>query len=341
MSTVVITGARGYIGSVLARRLAGEGHSLRLVARAISDANSRMPGVSGVQAAGEAKVENSAADLRDERAWASLLDGADAVVHLSWRTDLRAAEVDASGDADVNIEPVRALVRAAERRKQPPIVAFASTVTIFGVNPPGPVDEHVPDDPCSVYDRHKLAGEHILREATARGVLRGLSLRLSNVYGFGSGARSVNTNRGILNTVMRRAARGEPLSIYGRGEYIRDFTFIDDVVDAFCRALANERVCDGSHYVIARGEGHPLVQAFALVAQEAARLTGRPVDIRHVPEPPDLHPIERRNFTGNSRLFQKLTGWRPQFDLATGIRDCLARMVAQAAASGQGAVGVA
>jgi nucleoside-diphosphate-sugar epimerase len=322
MSTIVISGASGYIGSALLSRLASEGHSVRPVSRAT--------GAPRIQATGAANVETMVADLRDARAWSALLEGADAVVHLSWRTDLGVAEADPIGDADINVEPVRALVRAAERTKKPPIVAFASTVTISGVNPRNPVDEQIADDPCSVYDRHKLACEHILREATARGALRACTLRLSNVYGFGSGARSTNPNRGILNAIMRQAARGEALSLYGTGEYLRDFTFIDDVIDAFCRALMSERVCDGSHYVIAKGQGRTLVQAFELVAQEAARLTGRVIDIRHVPEPADLHPIERRNFVGNSSLFQKLTGWGPQFDLPKGIRGCLERIAAHA-----------
>jgi UDP-glucose 4-epimerase len=128
---------------------------------------------------------------------------------------------------------------------------------------------------------------------------------------------------------MRRAVTGEGLAIYGKGEYVRDFTFVGDVVDAFCRAVASERVRDGSNYVIASGSGCTLVHAFELVVREAARFTGRTVEIRHVPEPPDLHPIERRNFVGDSSLFQELTGWRPQFDLATGIRDYLDRAVAQ------------
>jgi UDP-glucose 4-epimerase len=326
MSTIVISGASGYLGSALVSRLVGDGHSVRLASRAT--------GMARIQETGARGVETIVADLCDVRAWSALLEGADAVVHLSWRTDLRAAEADPIGDADINVEPVRALVRAAERTKNSPIVAFASTVTISGINPRNPVDEQIADDPCSVYDRHKLACERILREATAHGALRACTLRLSNVYGFGSGACSTNPSRGVLNAVMRQAARGEVVSIYGKGEYIRDFTFIDDIVDAFCRALTTEHVCDGNHYVIAKGQGHTLVQAFELVAQEAARLTGRVIDIRHVPEPSDLHPIERRNFVGDSNLFQSLSGWYPRTDLRSGIRDYFEHMLIASRSAG-------
>ncbi len=61
----------------------------------------------------DAKIDYVEADLRDPQAWSRLLNGADAVVHLSSRTDLRAAEADPVGDEDINIEPVRALVQAA------------------------------------------------------------------------------------------------------------------------------------------------------------------------------------------------------------------------------------
>lgn len=321
MSTVVITGARGYLGSALASRLACEGHSLRLVSRA--------PGAPRVRAAGAAKVDHVVADLRDEAAWSSLIDGADAIVHLSSRTDLRAAEADPAGDEVINVEPIRALVGAAARAPKPPIVTFASTVTIVGSNPDNPVDERTPDDPSSVYDRHKLACERILREATTRGALRACSLRLSNIYGYGTA--SINANRGILNAMMKRAVSGEPLTLFGDGAYLRDFTHLDDAVDAFCRVIATPAACDGSHYVIATGRGHSLADAFALVAAEALAQTGHRVEIRRVPEPADLHPVERRNFIGNARRFSARTGWRPHYDLVSGIRDYLARALASAA----------
>jgi len=251
-------------------------------------------------------------------------------VHLSSRTDLRAAEVDPAGDSVVNIEPVRSLVRAAERLNAAISVIFASSTSIVGDPHLNPVSEATPDHPSSVYDRHKLECETILRDAARRGVLRACSLRLSTVYGYG--VQSTNPNRGILNAMIRRASRAEPLTLYGDGSYIRDFTHVDDICDAFRLAIASSNICNGQHYVIATGRGYTLAEAFRCIAQETRRVTGRDIEIRHVPEPPDLHLVERTSFVGDSSLFRKLTGWRPHIDLAAGIRDYLERFAAQQAA---------
>jgi nucleoside-diphosphate-sugar epimerase len=298
MTTVVVTGARGYIGSALAPLLQEQGRDVRHVSRTPREGTW------------------IAADLRAIDDWARLLEGADAVVHLSARTDLRAAEADPAGDAIINIDPVRRLIDAARLAGTRPRVVYASAVTIVGPEHENPVDECTPDRPCSVYDRHKLACETLLREATAEGVLNACSLRLANVYGPG---HSINANRGILNMMMRRALRGEPLTLYGAGNYIRDFIHLDDVVAAFAAAL-EANVCDGRHYVIASGQGHSLAEAYRMIAAAAASATGLAVQINSLPEPAGLHAIERRNFVGDPALFSGLTGWRPTITLAEGIR---------------------
>jgi nucleoside-diphosphate-sugar epimerase len=317
VTPIVITGARGYIGSALTRRLASEGKALRIVSRSWS--------VAHLDADLTGDIERVSADLRDEDAWNDLLDGADAIIHLSSHTDLLAAEANPKEDEHLNIDPVRSLVRAAGRSGRRPFVVFASAVTIVGVRHLNPVNENTPDNPCSVYDRHKLTCETILKDAAERGLLRACSLRLANVYGFGGD--SVNANRGILNAMMKRACVDKALTLYGAGAYVRDFIHLDDVVDAFAAAINLERGCEGEHYVIATGQGHSLAEAFRLVVAETFRLTGRRVEIRHVPEPPDLHLIERRSFVGDSRLFRSSSGWRPRVELAAGIRDYLTRNV--------------
>lgn len=326
--TIVVTGASGYIGSALVPRLHADGYSTRPVSRA------------NAQHDLDRSREGIAADLRKPEAWLDVLNGATGVIHLSSRTDLHAAEMDEVVDDDLNVAPVRALVNALERcggHRLP--VVFASTVTIFGDTPVLPCDETAPDHPLSVYDRHKLKCETLLKEATEKGIVAACSLRLANVYGLANKAAdtaSTNSNRGILNGMMARAVRGDALTVYGAGNYVRDFVHLNDVVGAFTAALANARVRDGTAYVIATGKGHSLLDAFSFIACEAKSLAGHDVDIRHVPEPADLHQSERRNFIGNSGLFTSRTGWKPEIDMETGVRRSLKSFVTARLAASNG-----
>jgi nucleoside-diphosphate-sugar epimerase len=326
MNTIVITGAHGYIGSTLAAKLAGDGHPLRLVSHSAE--------ASRLATSSTANIEFCVTDLRKPQDWSRLLDGAGAVVHLSWRIDLRAAEADPAGDHVLNVEPVYALVRAAEHCRIAVPVIFTSSTSIAGDAHANPVNEQTPDRPRSVYDRHKLECEGVLRDAVRQGIFRACSLRLPTVFGYGAGVRSSNPNRGVLNTMIRRASRGEPLTLYGDGSGIRDFIHIDDVCDAFRRAMSRTDVCDGTHFVIATGHGYTLAEAFRCVVEEAYRTMGRKVEIFHVPEPPNLHPIERSNFIGDAGVFRKLTGWRPQVDLRSGIRNYFQQLLAHPQAAG-------
>jgi len=320
MKYTVITGATGYVGRALTKRLAQEGRALRLVSRSTATNTIDLC----------ATFESVQADLCDVESWLLLLENADAVIHLAARTSLLAAESDPAGDHELNVAPIYALIEAARRCNLGIPVIFASTVTIVGIQHSNPVSETAPDRPCSVYDRHKLECETILRNATHKGVIRACSLRLSNVYGYSRDVTpSVNAHRGVLNTNLGRAWRGEPLRVYGDGNYIRDFIFIEDVVEAFYRALESEQLCDGSQYIIATGMGHTISEAYNLVAQKAYQICHRQPEIRYIAEPPNIHPIERRHFVGDSRLFHKLSGWRAEVDLASGIATSFTSMLYQ------------
>jgi nucleoside-diphosphate-sugar epimerase len=218
----------------------------------------------------------------------------------------------------MNLAPVCGLVRAAAELHPRLKVLFASSTTIVGIDHANPVNEAAADRPLTVYDRHKRRAEELLCEATRRGGLRACSLRLANVYGSGSPSR--NAGRGVLNVMMARAARGEPLTLYGDGRYVRDFIHLDDVVAAFVAALRTPDILDGGHFVIATGQGHSLAQVYRWIADEARSRTGREPDIIRIAEPPDLLPIERRNFVGDASLFCRSTGWLPVMDLRGGIR---------------------
>ena len=106
--------------------------------------------------------------------------------------------------------------------------------------------------------------EQALEMYCRMGNVQGTALRLANVYGPGPHGRCAD--RGVLNTMIRRALSGKPLTVYGSGEWLRDYIFIDDVNNAFIAALENKRAVNGQHWIVASGESYTIHDAFHLIA---------------------------------------------------------------------------
>ena len=120
-----------------------------------------------------------------------------------------------------------------------PIVIYAGTSIQCGLNKEVLVNETLTDVPITVYDFNKLEAERYLKFAVQSGWIKGASLRLTNVYG--PGPKSSSSDRGVLNLMMRKDLKGETLTVYGQGDFISDYVYIDDVISAFLKtALSDE-----------------------------------------------------------------------------------------------------
>jgi nucleoside-diphosphate-sugar epimerase len=307
--TIIITGGRGYIATALLRRLASVDCRVRRVLR---------PGAVAPPGRGACRVEDVTGDLGDAGFWRTLVADADVVIHLAGQTSTYVANADPSRDLAANLVPVVRLLEAcAARGGRPVAVVLAGTATQVGLPARLPVDESPSDRPLSAYDLHKLFAEQYLAYYARLGQVRSINLRLSNVYG--PGPASGSADRGILNLMMRRALRGEVLTVYGTGDYLRDYVHVDDAARAFLCAAAQAEPLSGRHFVIGSGTGTRLVDAIRLVAARVASLTGIQAPVRHVAAPADLSPIETRNFVADSSAFRAATGWRPLITLPDGI----------------------
>ena len=119
--------------------------------------------------------------------------------------------------------------------------------------------------------------------------------------------------------MINKALGGEPLSIYGKGDHLRDYIHINDVISAFILASVNMDRINGRYYVIGSGEGHTISQAANLVVSRVAMKTGHKVPVKHIDPPRPLHSIEFRNFIADFKLFSDSTLWKPNFSLVRGI----------------------
>lgn len=284
--TVAVTGGSGFIGGRLLERLAG--------------AECRIIRVSG----------------KDRTSFSRLAE-ADVVFHLAAQTSAAVSAADPAADFASNVEPMHNLLAACRHRETRPVVIFAGTVTEAGAPRALPVNEDALDDPITVYDQHKLAAERALVIASDENIVTGVTLRLANVYG--PGAASPPADRGVFNRMIRTAMDGGSVTVFGDGRAIRDYVFVDDVVDAFLAAAANAAAISGRYFVIGTGHGVSIRDAFQLIATRVEARFGRRVQLVTMAAPEGESAIERRDFVADSSRFMHATGWRPRWSLSDGI----------------------
>mgnify|MGYP000843924657 FL=1 len=265
----------------------------------------------------KAEITDISGDIKDAGTLEKLLKDVDVVFHFAAQTSVYVANDDPAADAKVNILPLINMLEIARKNGNSPAFIFSGTVTVSGVDAPLPVNDSSADDPVSIYDLHKIVAEQYIEYYSKMGHIKGAILRLANIYG--PGPKSSSSDRGILKRMVIKALSGQDLTVYGAGDFLRDYIHVKDVAMAFLLAGANADALRGKHFVISSGKGTKLVDAFYMVADQASKRTGKKVKVVSVPPPQGLSPIENRNFIGDPSGFKKLTGWKNDRTLEDGI----------------------
>jgi nucleoside-diphosphate-sugar epimerase len=301
--TVVVTGASGYIGSVLIDTLVKYSCKIIRVSR-----NELMP---------IANTKSIKADIRNSKIWSEIVAQADLIYHLAGNTSAYEAAKNPSESLKSTLLPLNHLIKAVQLQKCKPRVVFASTATVYGLTSEFPVAETVEPKPITVYDLHKQFAEQQLSLATQQGFLESVSLRLANVYGPSTSVSSAD-DRGILNKVTLMALQGKDLIIYGDGNYLRDYVYIDDVVSAFILAGATQDLVYGV-FNVSTGKSITVYEAFKMVVRKTAIITGNKVDIKYLQWPSGVSKIELRSYISDVSSIAVKLGWRPTTILESGI----------------------
>ena len=306
---VSITGANGYIGSALTREL--EKYSLKIIR------------ISRKQLTPKDGVEDWVLDLNKKSSWIKIVNRSDIIFHLSGNTSIYDAEKDPKESLISTLIPIIQLINASKKLSRIPRVIFSSTATVYGLTEVLPVLETKRPSPITVYDLHKFFAEQQLLVASSSNIIDAISLRLANVYG-PSPTESLSQDRGILSKITKKRFALKNLQIYGNGDYLRDYIYIDDVVNAFLHAsvmdydiLLNKNQISLN---VASGKGTPVKEVFELISREIEKITGVRGDIENVAWPEEVNEIEKRNYIGSIELIKSLTGWQPSVSLEEGIR---------------------
>jgi len=306
---VLITGGAGFLGSNLARRLLQQGAILTLFLKKGEDCKN----IKDIQK----KLTIIEGDLLKEEDVTKAIQRQEYLFHFAWQTNLK--ESMQHPQQDLQHDGVALLNIMESIRKHNPAlkIIFTSTVTVIGMPEKISSNETEKNNPLSIYDVHKLLGEHYLSMYAQIYGLKTVALRLANV--FGEYQSIDNPNRGVLNFMIGKALKGEPMTVYGKGDFIRDYSYVQNFIDAFLLAAASDKV-HGQSLVLGSGKGFTFNEVVDTIKKITKEITGKDVTITHVPFHGDEHSINKRNFVADSTRFQKLTGWYPQVSFEEGLR---------------------
>ena len=304
---VLITGGLGFIGSNLAHRLVDLGADVLIVDSLIPEYGGNIFNVHTI----EDRLRINIADMRDEFGLRYLVQEQDIIFNLAGQVSHTDSMIDPYTDLEINARSQLSLLEACRHGNPTTKIVFASTRQIYGRPNYLPVDERHPLQPTDVNGINKLAGEwyHIVYHNVYG--LRTVSLRLTNT--FGPRMRIRDARQTFIGWWIRQLLEGQTLNIFGDGLQVRDFNYVDDVVEALLMVAAHN-VADGQIYNLGGDEPINLINLARLMIE-----VNGGGDFVLKPFPDDRKRIDIGDFYGDYRKIRSKLGWRPVVGLREGL----------------------
>jgi len=308
---ILITGGLGFIGSNLARRLVELDGQVTLVDSLIPEYGGSLFNICDI----ERQVKVNISDVRDEHSMHYLVKGQDYLFNLAGQTSHLDSMHDPYTDLEINCRAQMSILEACRKHNPDIKVVFASTRQIYGKPEYLPVDEKHRIHPVDVNGVNKMAGEsyHILYNDVYG--IRTCALRLTNTYG--PRMRVRDARQTFLGVWIRAVVEGKPFEVWG-GQQLRDFTYVDDAVEAFLMAAGKEDA-NGQVFNLG-GEGVISLKDLADLLIEVNG--GGNYNIHSFPS--ERKRIDIGDYFADYERIHSVLGWRPQVALRNGLARTLA-----------------
>ena len=290
--SVLLVGGNGFLGQVLGRALSESGWQVGVLSR--GSVPDMPPG-----------VQWHCGSQDDVAVVAPLLDEYGVLVHLASTSTPGTYADQPARECAENLLPLLKFVEISESRPDIPLVFISSGGAIYGQPQDLPVGESRRLAPISNHAAGKAAAECFLGVQAARG--RKITvLRPSNIYGPG---QYLKPGFGVIRTMLEYVRRGTTMPIWGNGETLRDYLFVDDFVAAMCAALEAPR---SATFNLGSGFGCSLNQLRGIVEE----VTGRPLEVSFQP----VRSVDVKGVVLDSTAFASTYGWVPVVSLEEGIQ---------------------
>jgi nucleoside-diphosphate-sugar epimerase len=297
---VLVTGAGGFIGSHLAERLLGEGHEVRVLDNFSTGRRENLdPFLDGVDL-----VEG---DIQSYERVHNAVRGCELVFHLAALPSVPRSIQDPLTSNATNVTGTLNVLLAA-RDEDVRRVVFASSSSTYGANPDLPKRETMASIPIAPYAVSKLAAEGYCRSFFNVYGLETVALRYFNIFGPRQDPQSQYS--AVIPKFITAVLDGQPPTIHGDGEQSRDFTYIDNAVDANLLAAQAEGVA-GEAFNVACGERISLNDLVA----ELEKIVGTEIEPVHT----DPRPGDVPHSLADISKAREGMGYEPAVDLRTGL----------------------
>jgi UDP-glucose 4-epimerase len=305
---VLVTGGLGFLGSNLVLALVKMNAKVTILDGMLDLYGGNYFNIEPVKDS----VDIHVADIRDKSLLDWLVKGQDYIFHIAAQTSHVDSMIDPLTDIDMNCRGTMMLLEACREHNPDVKLVYCGTRGQYGKLDYTPVDEKHKMLPVDVYGINKMAGElYCLLYHRVHG-LKSLSLRVNNTYG--PRHQMKHGKYGILNWFIRLAMDNGTIKVFGEGNQLRDYNYVDDVTRAFIMSAACE---DAYGKAFNLGSGNPI--AFI----ELVKLILKTADsgsMEQTPWPKERADIEVGDYVADFNLLKNTCGWEPYVNLEEGLR---------------------
>ena len=298
MSKVLVTGGAGFIGSNLVDRLLDEGHSVTVI-----DNESSMVHESFFW---NVECENVQADVRDFSQIEKYFAKVDFVFHMAGQSRIQPSITAPLDTISTNVMGT-ANVLEASRLHGVQRVIYSTTSSYYGVKNSTPNVETQPEDCLNPYSLSKVTGDKLCKLYSDLYKLETVILRYFCVYGKNEPLKGEYAP--VIGLFLRQFQEGKPLTVIGDGQQIRDFTHIEDVVEANYVSMTSTRMGTGETYNVGSGKSLSILEIAGLISDNIVFLPPR--------------PAEARASMADTSKIKSHYGWSPKKNLRTYIQEQL------------------
>lgn len=305
---VLITGGLGFIGSNLAIKMVKLGANVIIV-------DNMLPGQGGnlfnIESVKDDVIINFS-DIRDPLSMDQHVKDKDFIFHLAGQVNHVESLRDPLKDLDINCRGTIILLESCRKYNRNAKIIFAGTRGQYGPITKLPVTEDHPTNPKGIYAITNLTAEKMILVYNDVHNIKGTCLRITNTYG--PRHQMMLDQFGVFNWFIRKALDNDLINIFGDGRIIRDYIFVDDVINAMLMLAQNESSYGDIFNV---GGGEPI--NFIDLAKKIIKIAGGG-SFRFTEFTEERKKLEPGDYIADITKIKKLVNWEPQISLEKGIR---------------------